>query len=96
MIQNNKCDFENGTCSVDCKKYSMCAYMSVQKQLSELQKQIEFIYQTINSMILTEVETNKSIESLQDQLQNYTCELLDLYYTDSETNKESQREKESK
>jgi chaperonin cofactor prefoldin len=70
--------------------------MSIQKQLSELQKQIEFIYTTINNLISSEVRTKESLDNLQKRLNDYTCELLELYYKDSETNKESPSEKESK
>lgn len=97
MDQINKCNFENGTCSLECKKYPMCAYLSIQKQLSELQKQIEFIYQTMNGIVTNEMKIQKSLDETNEKLQDYVCELLEVYYgQDSDLNKESQSEEESK
>ena len=96
MIED-KCNFETGTCSLECKKYPMCAYMSIQRQFSELQKQIEFIYETINTIVGSELKIKKEIEKTNESLNNSICELLDLYNKDySELNKESPSEKESK
>ena len=90
-----KCNFESGICSVECKKYPMCAYMSIQKQLSELQTQVNFAYNVLNNLLKKNEEVNVNLTNLDNKLMIFTEELLDLY-NDSETNnKESINEEKN-
>lgn len=83
-----RCSFNDGKCSVECKKYSMCSYMSIQKQLSEFQEQIGFIYKTLETLINVNNQTQESLDELEKKLMTFTSDILDLY-NDSETKKES-------
>lgn len=83
-----KCSFENGKCSVECKKYSMCAYMSVQRQLENFQSQIGFIYTTLKDIIDSNNKLGSDIIDLDNKLMIFTTDMLDLY------NKESKKDEE--
>lgn len=95
-MEKRHCNFESGDCNLSCPKYAMCSYMSVQKQLSKLQEQINFIYSSITNLITSDLDLKNELITLNKRLESYTCELLDIYNkTDSETNnKESISEKE--
>lgn len=45
------CKFDPNKCSVECSKYSMCAYYSIQTQISEIQSQLNFLYTSISSVL---------------------------------------------
>lgn len=83
-----RCSFGNDKCSVECKKYSMCSYMSIQKQLSQFQEQIAFIYDALKNVIDKNEGISNNIKELDEKLMIFTSDLLDLY-NDSETKKES-------
>jgi peptidoglycan hydrolase CwlO-like protein len=56
----------------------MCSYLSIQKQITELQQQINFIFTTINNIIERESSTNKNVEELNEKLLTYSGDMLDL------------------
>lgn len=85
-----KCNFSNN-CSVECKKYSMCAFMSIQSQLLNIQEQFNFVFKTLNTLIEDNNSVNNKIKSLDTKVMTFTEELLELY-NDSEKNKESSNE----
>jgi hypothetical protein len=78
-----KCSFESGKCSVECKKYSMCAYMSVQKQMSDFQEQISFIYTTLKNLLDNNEYLQSIITDLDNKVMIFTEDILNLY-NDSE------------
>lgn len=43
------CNF-NSECTSNCPKYTMCAYYAVQRQISEINQQIGFIYKTLGKL----------------------------------------------
>jgi hypothetical protein len=45
------CNFDPNKCSLTCKKYSICSYYSIQNQVSEIQSQLNFIYDTITKIL---------------------------------------------
>jgi peptidoglycan hydrolase CwlO-like protein len=65
------CNFNSTNCDAQCKKYAMCSYLSIQKQISELQQQINFVFNAINNLI----EKDNSLES---NLKLYSIEMLDI------------------
>jgi hypothetical protein len=84
-----KCSFESGRCDIECKKYSMCAVMSLQKQLLNIQEQVSFLYNITKNVIEDNKELKGSIGNLCDRVDIFTADLIELYYNDSETSKES-------
>ena len=56
-----RCEFNTESCSPDCKKFSICQYYFVEKQISEIQNQLNFIYKTLTGMTGL---TNNIIERL--------------------------------
>jgi hypothetical protein len=52
------CKFDPNTCSINCKKYLLCSYYSMQNQIIDLQSQVNFIYSTIAD-ILKKSETSE-------------------------------------
>jgi hypothetical protein len=85
------CNFDPNICNVNCKKYPICSYYSIQNQVSNIQSQLNFIYDTITK-ILTSNETA-------DLKLNLLESAVFQFVNDSETislNKESnQNEKEN-
>jgi hypothetical protein len=45
------CNFDPNKCSVECKKYPICSYYSIQNQVSNIQSQLNFIYDTITKIL---------------------------------------------
>lgn len=43
------CKFSS-ECTSNCPKYTMCAYYAVQRQISDINEQIGFIYQTLSKL----------------------------------------------
>jgi hypothetical protein len=41
------CEFNIETCPANCINFQICQYTFLQKQLSEIQTQISFIYKTL-------------------------------------------------
>ena len=71
------CNFDPNICSINCKKYALCSYYSVQNQFIDLQSQINFIYTTITD-ILKKNETNDTkIELLENAFYKYICKIED-------------------
>lgn len=71
-----KCEFDVNTCSVECKKYPICSYYSIQNQISDIQKQLNFLYKVIPNIINSNEEAEKKIELLQEGLFKFG---MDLY-----------------
>ena len=85
------CNFDPNKCSVECKKYSICSYYSIQNQVSNIQSQLNFIYDTIAKIL----KSNETADLKLNLLESAVFRFLN----DSETislNKESnQNEKEN-
>lgn len=66
-----KCNFDANKCTIECPKYAMCAYYSIQNQLSEIQSQLNFLYSSIPGM-LDKIETiNLKANMLDDAFIRY-------------------------
>jgi hypothetical protein len=86
------CNFDPNKCSLTCKKYSICSYYSIQNQVSEIQSQLNFIYDTITKILQSNETADLKLNLLESAVFKYV--------TDSETmaknnNKESNNEKEN-
>ena len=71
-----KCDFDANKCSIECKKYPICSYYSIQNQISEIQKQLNFLYKIIPEILNSNEEVSKKIELLEEGLFKFG---MDLY-----------------
>jgi hypothetical protein len=86
------CNFDPNVCNVNCKKYSICSYYSIQNQVSEIQSQLNFIYDTITKILQSNETADLKINLLESAVFKYL--------TDSDTMantkiKESNNEKEN-
>jgi hypothetical protein len=86
------CKFDPNLCDVSCKKYSICSYYSIQNQVSNIQSQLNFIYDTISKIL----QSNEAADLKLNLLESAVFK----YLTDSETMaknkfKESNNEKEN-
>jgi hypothetical protein len=64
------CKFDVSKCSIECKKYPICSYYSIQNQFIETQSQLNFIYTTIGK-ILQSNETNEiKVSLLEEAIRN--------------------------
>lgn len=61
----------------------MCAYMSVQKQMSDFQEQISFIYTTLKNLLDNNEYLQSIITDLDNKVMIFTEDILNLY-NDSE------------
>lgn len=61
----------------------MCAYMSVQKQMSDFQEQISFIYTTLKNLLDNNEYLQSIITDLDNKVMIFTEDILKLY-SDSE------------
>jgi hypothetical protein len=86
------CNFDPNKCSIDCKKYPICSYYSIQNQFIEVKSQLNFIYTTIAEIL----KTNESSEMKISLLENAIRDKISA--NDSEmiiNEKESKYEKEN-
>lgn len=62
------CNFDAKKCTIECAKYPMCSYYSIQNQISEIQSQLNFLYTSISSIVdkikVVDVQMNLLTESL--------------------------------
>jgi hypothetical protein len=66
-----KCEFNPNICSVNCKKYPLCAYYSIQNQFSEVQSQLNFIYNTISEILKTSETAETKIKLLESAVSTH-------------------------
>lgn len=66
-----KCDFDANSCSVECKKYPICSYYSVQNQLNNIQSQLNFFYKTIGQILHSNEENDKKIALIEEGLYKF-------------------------
>jgi hypothetical protein len=88
------CKFDPNICSVNCKKYQICSYYSIQNQFIEIQSQLNFIYNTITQILNSNETTEVKVGLLEEAIRKNRFEI-----DDSEpiliNNKESKYEKEN-
>jgi hypothetical protein len=68
-----ECKFDPNICSVECKKYAICSYYSTQKQLSDIQSQLNFIYETLGKILKSNETADLKLEMLQSAVYKFVC-----------------------
>jgi hypothetical protein len=86
------CEFDPNKCSVECKKYSICSYYSIQNQFSNLQSQLNFIYDTIAKILQSNETADLKLNLLESAVFTY---LKDSETMANNNFKESNNEKEN-
>jgi hypothetical protein len=72
------CNFDPDKCSVDCKKYPICSYYSIQNQFIEVKSQLNFIYNTITQILESNATTEMKITLLEEAIRKkVVCEIDD-------------------
>jgi archaellum component FlaC len=74
------CNFDPNSCSIECKKYPICSYYSIQKQFIEVQSQLNFIYNTIPQIL----ETNETIDTKLNLIEEIIRQNISSEIDDSE------------
>lgn len=87
------CNFDPNSCSVNCKKYSMCSYYAMQTQFSEVQSQLNFIYNIIPQILQSNETADMKLNLLEDAIYKIACKVGDSETI--ENYKESKDEKEN-
>jgi hypothetical protein len=64
------CNFDPNKCSVECKKYPICSYYSIQNQFIEIQSQLNFIYNTITQILKTNETSDIKISLLEEAIRD--------------------------
>jgi hypothetical protein len=65
------CNFDPNNCSVNCKKYPICAYYAIQNQISDLQSQMNFIYTTISDILKSSETADTKLNLLESAVFKY-------------------------
>jgi hypothetical protein len=86
------CNFDPNICNVNCKKYPICSYYSIQNQVSNIQSQLNFIYDTIAKILQSNETADLKLKLLESAVFNY---LKDSESMANYNFKESQNEKEN-
>jgi len=87
------CNFNPSTCPLDCKKYNLCSYYSIQGQVSNIQSQLNFIYDTVAKILKSNENADLKLSLLESAF--YTKIITDSEMKNYYSNKESnQNEKE--
>jgi hypothetical protein len=72
------CNFDPNKCSIDCKKYPICSYYSIQNQFIEVKSQLNFIYNTITQILESDATTEMKINLLEEAIRTkVVCEIGD-------------------
>jgi hypothetical protein len=87
------CNFDSNVCSINCKKYALCSYYSIQNQFIDLQSQLNFIYTTITDILKNNEDNDTKIKLLENAFYKYICDSTDSepinYLEESENEKEN-------
>lgn len=65
------CKFDSNNCSLTCPKFSICSYFQIQTQLSEVQSQINTIYEAITKLVTKEKKNEENLEAVVALVNNY-------------------------
>jgi hypothetical protein len=85
------CNFDPNSCSVNCKKYSICAYYAIQNQFSEVQSQLNFIYTTISDILKTSETADTKINLLESAVFKYITDSYPIEITKESNNEEKNK-----
>lgn len=85
------CNFNPNTCSVSCKKYSICTYYSIQNQVSEIQSQLNFIYDTITKILQSNETADLKLNLLESAVYKFVndSETISLFKESNQNEKEN-------
>jgi hypothetical protein len=89
------CNFDPNLCSIECKKYPICSYYSIQKQFIEIQSQLNFVYNTITQILQSNETTELKINLLEEAIRNKISGEIDDPDTIKNNIKESKNEKDN-
>lgn len=70
-----KCSFDPNKCPIECKKFPICSYYSMQNQISDLQSQVNFLYKTLTQLLKNNEKQENRITLLENGLYKFGCEL---------------------
>lgn len=78
------CTFDTATCQTTCPKFVICMYNSIQKQIIELNKQVNFLFLSFSNSTLENISIKEEIEKLKTDRDDLLSACLQLS-NDSET-----------
>ena len=73
-----ECSFNKSNCSPKCEKYPLCSFFEIEHQIGEISQQLNLLFKTVNSLSSVTISNKDSIEELNDNLNTYTKDMLDL------------------
>jgi hypothetical protein len=86
------CNFNPNTCSLNCKKYPICSYYSIQNQVSEIQSQLNFIYGTITKILQSNEAADLKLNLLESAVFKYLKDSDTMANTKIKESKENEKE----
>jgi hypothetical protein len=86
------CNFNPNTCSLNCKKYPICSYYSIQNQVSEIQSQLNFIYGTITKILQSNEAADLKLNLLESAVFKYLADSDTMANTKIKESKENEKE----
>jgi hypothetical protein len=66
-----ECKFNPNKCDINCKKYLLCSYYSIQNQFIELQSQMNFLYKTMSDILKQNEDSDIKINLLEKAFYKY-------------------------
>jgi hypothetical protein len=86
------CNFNPNTCNLTCKKFSICSYYSIQNQISEVQSQLNFIYDTITKILQSNEAADLKVSLLESAVFKYITDSETMANTKIKESKENEKE----
>jgi hypothetical protein len=86
------CNFDPNTCNVNCKKYNICSYYSIQNQVSNIQSQLNFIYDTITKILQSNEAADIKLNLLESAVFKYLTDSETMANTKIKESKENEKE----
>jgi hypothetical protein len=85
------CNFDPNVCNVNCKKYSICSYYSIQNQVSNIQSQLNFIYDTITKILKSNEAADLKLNLLESAVFRFVTdsETINLFKESNQNEKEN-------
>lgn len=87
------CNFDPSSCSINCKKYPICTYYAIQNQISDIQSQLNFIYNTIGEILKLNERAELKVDLVEKAFHKFFNNLPDsdmtLKYKESNNEEEN-------
>jgi hypothetical protein len=78
-----ECKFNVNKCTLECGKYSLCSYLNLQKQITSIQEQLNFIYTTLGDISSRAIAQDKELKEVSEKTDLCISDLISILNPDS-------------